>query len=421
VGSPGVYLREAVRKDLVRRLRDPAVLAIWLGIPLVLGTLITAVSSGAGGGQLRAKVLVVDQDRTFASELLTGVFQQGPAEGLFEARAVELEEGRELLDEGEASALLVIPAGFSEALFEEVPAQLELVTNPAQRILPGLVEETLKAVCDLAFYAQRVLGEQVQRVRAIADEDRGPTQAEVADIAIEVRDALERVETLVFPPALELSTEPLRPERDEPVERPSPGRLILPGILLMALLFVAQGTSEDLWEERERGTLRRAASSPVPLWAWLAGKLAAAAVVMLGVALAAGLIGVVTVGLDPLRALVGVLWAALTATSFAVLMLLLQALAGTRRGGSVLGMLVLFPLLMLGGSFFPFAAMPAGLARIGQLTPNGLALVQLERLLDGTADAAGLLGTAGVLLGSAALLFVLLVARVRRAFVEAGG
>ena len=143
MGSLGVYLREAVRKDLVRRLRDPAVLAIWLGIPLVLGTLITAVSSGGGSGRLRAKVLVVDQDGTFASELLTGVFQQGPAEGLFEARTVELEEGRALLDEGEASALLVIPAGFSEALFEEVPATLELVTNPAQRILPGLVEETL--------------------------------------------------------------------------------------------------------------------------------------------------------------------------------------------------------------------------------------------------------------------------------------
>jgi len=414
-----VFLREAVRKDVVRRLRDPAALAIWLGIPLVLGTLITAVSGGGGGGKLRAQVLVVDQDDTFASELLLGVFQQGPAEGLFEARAVELDEGRALLEQGQASALLVVPEGFADALLLEQPAVLELTTNPAQRILPGLVEETLKAVCDLAFYAQRVLGPQVRSIRAISDEDRGPTQAEVARIAIEVRDALERVETLVFPPALELVREPLAPQADEPVQSPSPGRLILPGILLMALLFVAQGTSEDLWEERERGTLRRAASAPVPLWVWLLGKLVAAAAVMLAVALAASLIGVVALGLDPLRALAGACWAALGATCFAVLMLLLQALAGSRRGGSVLGMVVLFPLLMLGGSFFPFAAMPEGLARIGKLTPNGLALVQLEHLFDGTAVPAELLTTAGLLLVPSVIVFFLLVARLRRAFVEA--
>jgi len=418
VAALASYLVEAVRKDVRRRLRDPAALAIWLGIPVVLGTLITAVSSG-GGAQLRAEVLVVDQDDSFASQLLLGVFQQGPAEGLFAAREVELEDGRALLDDGQASALLVIPEGFAEALLLEQPATLQLVTNPAQRILPGLVEETLRAVCDLAFYAQRVLGAQVQRIRAISDEERGPTQAEVAAISVEVRDALERVEDLVFPPALELETAALEPDRAEPLQRPSVGRLILPGILLMALLFVAQGTSEDLWEERERGTLRRAACSPVPLPVWLFGKLLSAGAVMLAIALAAALIGVVALDLEPLRALVGAGWAALTASAFAVLMLLLQALAGSRRGGGVLGMLVLFPLLMLGGSFFPFAAMPAGLARIGRLTPNGMALVQLERLLDGSADADGLARTAALLLVSAAALFVLLLARVRRAFVEA--
>jgi len=414
------YLRAAIRKDVTRRLRDPATLAVWLGIPIALGTLIT-LAFGGGGGSLRAKVLVVDLDDSFASELLTGVFQQGPAEGLFEARVVELEQGRALLEDGKASALLVIPEGFSDALLLEEPATLELVTNPAQRILPGLVEETVRAVCDLAFYAQRVIGSQVRHVREIADDDRGPTRDEVALISIQVRDALERVEQLVFPPALELETAPLEPDEDpgEDAESPSLGRLILPGILLMALLFVAQGSSEDLWEERERGTLRRAACSPVPLAGWIAGKLLASTFVMFCIAAGASLLGVVAFGIEPLRALFGAAWMTLTAATFAVLMLLLQALAGSRRGGGVLGMLVLFPLLMLGGSFFPFAAMPEGLARIGKLTPNGLALVQLEHLLNGSAVPAELLTTAGLLLVPSAIVFVLLVARLRRAFVEA--
>jgi hypothetical protein len=419
VGSLARFLPAAIAKDLARRLRDPGSLAIWLGMPIVLGGLMTLVSGGSGGPKPRAEVLIADEDDGLASRLLCAVFQQGPAEGLFEARAVELAEGRRAIAAGEASALLRIPAGFGDALLDEEPCELELVTNPAQRILPGLVEETLLAVCDLAFYGQRLIGPQVQQIRATADEEHGPTRAEVAEISIQIRDALEGVEELVFPPVLELATEPLGGAGAD--ERPSPSiaRLILPGILLMALLFIAQGASEDLWEEHQRGTLKRAATSPASLSAWLLAKLGASSVLMLAVATLAGLIAVALLEIEPLRALAGIAWATLAATTFSVLMLLLHALASSRRGASVVGMLVLFPLLMLGGSFFPFEAMPEGLARIGKLTPNGIALVQLRHLLEGTAQARGLLAAAAVLVGTALPLFALLVLRVRRAFVQA--
>jgi ABC-type multidrug transport system permease subunit len=187
----------------------------------------------------------------------------------------------------------------------------------------------------------------------------------------------------------------------------------------MALLFIAQGSSEDLWEEHQRGTLKRAATSPVAIGTWLLAKLGACTLLMLAVGLLAGTIAIALLGFDPLRTAAGIAWATLAAATFGVLMLLLQSLAKSRRGASVLGMLVLFPLLMLGGSFFPFAAMPEGLARIGKLTPNGIALVQLQHLLDGTAQARGLLTAAAVLVGTSLPLFALLVLRVRRAFVQA--
>jgi ABC-type multidrug transport system permease subunit len=363
-------------------------------------------------------VLIVDEDDTFASQLLRGVFQQGPAEGMFEAREVRLEEGRSAIAEGEASALLRIPSGFADALFLEEPCELELVTNPAQRILPGLVEETLLAACDLAFYGQRLIGPQVKQIRSTMEEERSPTRDEVSEVSIQIRDALEGVGELVFPPVLQLETESLggREAADRP--RPSMGRMILPGILLMGLLFIAQAAGEDLWEEHHRGTLKRAATSPTSIAAWLLAKLCAGAVLMFAMGLLAGLIGVAFLGFDPLRALAGVAWATLAATAFGVLLLLLQALATSRRGASVLGMLVIFPLLMLGGSFFPFEAMPEGLASIGRLTPNGVALVQLKHLLDGTAEARGLLLAAAVLFGTAIPLFALAVLRVRHKFVQ---
>ena len=86
----------------------------------------------------------------------------------------------------------------------------------------------------------------------------------------------------------------------------------------------------------------------------------------------------------------------------------------------VKNLLVLFPLLMIGGSFFPFEAMPEGLAAIGRLTPNGMALTELVDLLDGEVEAGSLARVAGTLFAAGALLLLFVARRVRRGFVAAG-
>jgi ABC-type multidrug transport system permease subunit len=67
--------------------------------------------------------------------------------------------------------------------------------------------------------------------------------------------------------------------------------------------------------------------------------------------------------------------------------------------------MVLFPLMMLGGSFFPFEVMPAWMARIGRLTPNGQGVTQLRALLAGQADATALAIAFGVMLLTAVAAF----------------
>ena len=52
--------------------------------------------------------------------------------------------------------------GFSEAVLKEEPTRLLLVVNPAQRILPGIVEEFLRVLVDGAFYAHRLIGPELR-------------------------------------------------------------------------------------------------------------------------------------------------------------------------------------------------------------------------------------------------------------------
>ena len=58
------------------------------------------------------------------------------------------------------------------------------------------------------------------------------------------------------------------------------------------------------------------------------------------------------------------------------------------RTADVLSTVVLFPLMMLGGSFFPFEAMQEPLRTWGQFTPNGWALMRLKEILGGDVTAA---------------------------------
>jgi ABC-type multidrug transport system permease subunit len=67
----------------------------------------------------------------------------------------------------------------------------------------------------------------------------------------------------------------------------------------------------------------------------------------------------------------------------------------------------MFPLMMIGGSFFPFEAMPAGMAVIGKLTPNGWALEQLKRILLENVELRSLtLSFLGLLIVGSVLFFV---------------
>jgi ABC-type multidrug transport system permease subunit len=416
MGAASVIWACAV-KDLRRRLRDRAAFAIWLGIPVVLGGLLSLALGGGGEGpKPRAKVLVVDHDDTFLSGALFDALNSEQAK-VFSAEKVDEAVGRARILENDASALLVIPSGFAEAVLDEQPTSLELVTNPAQRILPGMVRESLEILSELVFYLHRVVGDEL---RTIAN---GPPpgrdffeDARVAEISVEIQHRVERLQNVLFPTVIVLDTAEASAGGDATAPRESIGSLFFPSMLLMALFFVAQGLSDDVWREKVLGTLRRSAVSPRGATPWLAGKLLAAWVLMLAIAALGIALGVAVFGVTLERALGAVLWASAAGVMLTLAMMLLQSFATSQRGGHLIGNLVLFPMLMIGGSFFPFEAMPQWLQDIGRRTPNGWSLVVLKSILRGEATLQSLGLALAIFAVAATLLFAICERRLTRAF-----
>jgi ABC-type multidrug transport system permease subunit len=86
-------------------------------------------------------------------------------------------------------------------------------------------------------------------------------------------------------------------------------------------------------------------------------------------------------------------------------MVILQVAAGNQRAGEVLTSFVIFPSMMLGGSMFPFAMMPASLASIGKATPLGWMVDRFDNILGGKAAPQTFALWLAVLLCVSALLF----------------
>lgn len=409
------FVAVAALKDLRRRLADPAAVLIWIAIPLAIGGLMNLVIGSAGRTPPRAKVLVVDQDDTFLSRLLSG---SGGVQGLGEfldLERVTVEDGRRRIDAGDATALLIIPAGFQTAVIEDRPAELQLVANPAQSILPGIVEEGLGMLVEAVFYAQRLFGPEIRKMAESAAGASGPADADVAAMSVAVRTRLRQLEGVLLPPVMrvEIRREEAGAAAGGTV---SFGQIFFPGILFMSILFVAQGMSVDVWQEKTRGTLRRALTTPQPAAALLAGKLAAGTALVGLVVLVALAASMALFDVAWTRLPLALAWCTFAAAALLALLTLLHMAAASERGAHLLSNIIVFPIIMMGGSFFPFEAMPAWMAAVGRWTPNGLGVIRLKEILFGTPSPGVLLLSAAGIGVPAALAFLAAARRLRGTF-----
>jgi ABC-2 type transport system permease protein len=186
-------------------------------------------------------------------------------------------------------------------------------------------------------------------------------------------------------------------------------------MLFMGMLFLASGTAADIWKERTGGTLRRIASSPMPMSSYLVARVAFVAMLYVVVSSVGLLAAQRLSGLDVANLPAAALWMTFSGTVFYVLFLWIAVLPSTQRAASVMANLIIFPLAMLGGCFFPFEWMPNWMVTAGKLTPNGWALTQFKAVLEGAADPAHLLIASAALTGLCAVVFRFTLRRLRGA------
>lgn len=376
------FLALTVLKEIKRRFNDPIGIFMWFMIPLVLGGMLMSVLGGSSGPTFKAGLLITDQDDTFISQAISQALTSGQLGELIELQKVTLEEGNALINDGEGSAHLVIPKGFGDAYLNKDPIALTLTTNPAQSISPRFIRDVLNTILDLGHYIQLALGDEINLMVG------GGTAGDLnnAEITTLISGKMEKIAPYVFPPLITVIDETPVPEGNSV----SMVLLMFPGVLVMAIVFAGQGISGIYWRDKEQGILARWRAGPNGMWVYWTG-LFIASMFILGLVtfpILAGGFYLLDISFEKFAS--SLAWIMLSGPLMFAFLTVVQVLAPSRRAGGVISTLLVFPLLMAGGSFFPKETLPGFIRPFADFTPNGQILEPLKQYFIGTYGASGM-------------------------------
>jgi ABC-2 type transport system permease protein len=402
-------------KDLKLMFRDRAALVFMLLAPFLLTIgmgFVTGRFSGGSSGLSDIPVVVVDLDNEQLGNALADLFASEELANLMEPTSSDdPEAARQLIDQDQAAAAVIIPKGFTRSIipaegtsFDEgfvqpEPVKIEVYANPSRPATAGVV----KAIVD-EFLSRVEEGRTAGMTSIVQLMQAGLLDPQ--DAEAEARSLFQDGDPAESA-AIRLKT---NQEGAEAIEFDILA-FMAPGMALLFLMYTVSYGGRSILSERSQGTLPRLLVSPTSTAQVLGGK-------VLGIFFT----GVAQVGLLILASTVffGVKWG--DAAGLVVLILaavfgatgwgmFITALARSPAQVASLGSALMLIFGILGGSFINLDQMPPLVRTIGKITPNAWGLDGFTTLaLGGTLPnlvepVTALLMMGAVLFGIAVLLF----------------
>lgn len=363
-------------KDLRQRFRDRSLLIFALLLPLGLAAIFNLTMGGAGGEET-FRYALVDADRGVAARhFVDDVLRPVERQKVIRLRtSASADAARRLVDQGEVTAAIVIPQGFSSAVQNGSPTSLQIIGSVDSPIAVE-VARSLAASYASELQSVRLAVATVLREGGGTDPARAQRLAQAA-----ARTTAPLAVTDVSADRRELDTE----------------TYMSASMAVFFLFFTVSFGVSGLLQEREAGTLPRLLAAPISRLSVLGGKLLVSVIVgvvsMSMLAIATSLLLGARWG-DPAGVALLVVAGVLAATG---IMAVVTSLARTYEQAEQWQAVIAVTLGALGGTFFPVAQIGGALSVLTLVTPH-------HWFLGGLADLAGGGGVAAVLPSVAALL-----------------
>ncbi|HYT74450.1 MAG TPA: ABC transporter permease, partial [Vicinamibacterales bacterium] len=233
------------RYHLLRVFRNPGLILILLAIPVTLAVIeYAAFGPTVASGKLPPiKVLLLDEDTSFASALVPQMFTGGgPLKDMFETAAVpDRAAARELFQKNDASALIVVPRGFQDALLAGTRAELQFAPNPLQTFSPEIAAAVLDMTTTIGNGIYGQAAAPLQRINAARTAGQPLSSDDVAEISRGFFEAGQRLNGLKAVGNLTVTAVRPTGEREGPGANPKAFfAFIFPGLVIFGVMFISQ-------------------------------------------------------------------------------------------------------------------------------------------------------------------------------------
>ena len=362
-----------LKKDFQRRLKSPWGILILMAIPVIMTAIFGAVfaPSSDGSNLPKIKLLVVDLDKEFGSKILISAFDAPELEDMFQLSLKEEAEAKQLMQKGKASALVIIPKGFTRDLFDGKTVTLDLVKNPSERFLPTIVEEFLNTMAVGVSAFVQVFDEEIDGVEEILDT---PVETlAVAELVPHLEKSREKFVTLkevLSPLLIKLKKEQKEKEEEENQQKFNIFSYFLPGLSFMFLLFIVETFMREIITEKEDGTLRRMWFSPIQPHQYIVAKLLSGWLMGLLTLILIILIGLVFFGIDWGNYLYLFPFSAITLFTVAGFFGMLNSFFKNKNQAGAFTSPIILIFAAFGGSFLPVEQLPAMFQAVSRFTLN---------------------------------------------------
>lgn len=381
-------------KDAIVRFSGFSELLFFIILPIVF-TYLMAGGTPSGNEDPRIRLLVVDEARSGLSAQLISELEASTA---VRPELVTSAEAEEQFEQRRASTVFSIPAGLDTDSLQAGTAEVDLRKQPNNlnaTIVERAVQTALRRVSSAVSAANTAVEQREQNQPFGSPAERQAYFDEALANARRLQDeAPQRVQVV----------EGATPDQVEydPRANSSAGQLIT---WVFIPLF---GISELFAYERATGTLRRLLTTPTRRATYLFGTIFGQVLMALAQMLLLVGFGILVMNLgwgrDPLALALILLTSALAAAAFGTAMGTFVKTAGQANGLSIMAGMVM---ALMGGCWYPLELFPASVQTIVKILPTTWAM---EGMLDLVLRGRGLvdiLPEAGVLLGFAALFFVI--------------
>jgi ABC-2 type transport system permease protein len=349
------------RRILRQRIRDRSAILFAVVTPLGLA-LAFSVLIPNDFQTFSTRFVVVDHDGgAAASHLIDDAFGSLAAAGVAKVDRIATDaEARAELEAGNAGAMIVVPAGFSEAITSGQPTQVQLLGGQ----FPSSFEVARAVVTRFASEADaaQLL---IATASASGGSDPAAVQAAVASLGQPA-------------PITEV-------EGQTPSRQAGRATFYAAAMAIMFVFFATQYGALAIHADRQTGTLTRLLAAPVAAGSMLLGA-ALASLVLGAVAMTVLIIGTTVLvhaawG-PPVLVAVLVLSGVIAASGISMVV---ATFARTPQQAGALNSIVALTLAALGGVFLPLSQAPSSIVTLSQITPHAWFLRGIDTLADPSA------------------------------------